>query len=248
MKPSSLRLSPPLASTRHALFLDFDGTLVEHAEHPDRAVVPDQLIATLIGLERRLGDALAVVTGRRLESLDAKLAPLRLRAAGLYGAQLRADPAAEPVESRTLAGLHAQMRAAFASEPRIWIEDKGAAVAVHYAEVPARAADIRAALVAASAGLRVDILLGRGVIEAVAGGHGKDVAIRRLMREAPFRNRIPIFLGDDLSDEAGIREVQTLGGIGIKVGAGESAAEWRLAGTGAVYDWLRESLWSLPDV
>lgn len=247
MKRSSPRPAPPLPTARHALFLDFDGTLVESPAHPEQAIIPDALCGMLAGLERRFQGALAIVTGRRLESLDERLAPLKLCGAGLHGAQLRVS-AREPIEeARSLEGILPQVQALFVDEPAVRLEDKGAVIAVHCPDAESGAATVRRALVPLAAEARLEIIEGSGVFELIARGHGKDVAVRRLMRHAPFQHRLPVFIGDSASDEAGIREAQTLGGIGIKVGRGDTVAGWRLENPAAVIDWLRNALWSLPD-
>ncbi|GAC1624923.1 MAG: trehalose-phosphatase [Nevskia sp.] len=248
MKLKHARQVPPLPTSRHALLLNFDGTLIERAEHPVQAAVPEVLHGLLAGLERRLEGALAIVTGRRLESLDAALSPLRLRAAGVCGAQLRAAPDEAAVEARALVGIVERLQERFAGNDAIRIEDKGAAIAVHYREGAMNPAAIEASMVSAIAQQRLDIVAGKGVFEIRSHGHRKDLAVRELMSRPPFRHRIPVFVGDDASDEDGIREAQTWGGIGVKVGAGHSAAQWRLADPAAVVAWLRETLWSLPDV
>ena len=71
-----------------ALFLDVDGTLLELAERPERVVTPAGLISTLARTERKLGGALALISGRPLDDLDRLFAPLRLRASGVHGAEV----------------------------------------------------------------------------------------------------------------------------------------------------------------
>ncbi len=53
-----------------ALFLDFDGTLVEIAPRPEAIEVAPDLVDTLETLRRRLGGALALVSGRPIDQLD----------------------------------------------------------------------------------------------------------------------------------------------------------------------------------
>ncbi len=59
------------------------------------------------------------------------------------------------------------------------------------------------------------------------------------MQEAPFAGREPVFVGDDLTDEAGFSVVNQLQGMSVKVGAGETQAHWRLADAAAVRTWLQ---------
>ncbi|HUO53489.1 MAG TPA: trehalose-phosphatase [Rhodoblastus sp.] len=75
-----------------ALFLDFDGTLVDIAPTPDAALAPPGLPELLRRLSNSLGGALAVVSGRGIADIDHRLQPFRGRAAGVHGAEIRIDP------------------------------------------------------------------------------------------------------------------------------------------------------------
>ncbi|WP_273455772.1 trehalose-phosphatase [Nevskia ramosa] len=241
---TELSNQPPALTAGHALFLDFDGTLVALADHPDRIIVPALLLETLAVLERQLDGALAIVTGRSLESLDGFLGPLKLRAAGIHGAELRHDPSNPTTDVASLGDLAARLNARFAGDPHVWIEDKRAAVAVHYRQAPERQNELFAVVtdIVSAQGSDLEIISGKCVFEARRHGHGKDAAVRALMSGAPFRNRIPVFVGDDRTDEDGIREVQAQGGFGIKVGTGASEAQWRLSTPVSVLVWLRAQL------
>ena len=77
------------------LFLDVDGTLLDLAPHPDAVAVPMDLIHVLATAERRLAGALALISGRPIAALDRLFAPLRLRASGVHGAEIRCAPDAQ---------------------------------------------------------------------------------------------------------------------------------------------------------
>ena len=240
----------PLAASA-ALFLDFDGTLVEIAERPDLVRVPQELPDLLQTCATRLQGALAIVSGRRLLDVDQFLQPLRLAGAGLHGAELRLAPqsAIERTTSLDLAGLEAALRAELGEwQPQLLIENKGAALAVHYRSAPHLATAAEHALrravetTPANPAEPLEIVAGKFVYEARVRGISKGSAVRALMASAPFAGRMPVFVGDDLTDEDGIRAVQKLGGFGIKIGDADSAARHRLRDPQALLAWLRLGL------
>jgi trehalose 6-phosphate phosphatase len=230
---------PPPPGSHDALFLDFDGTLAELAEHPDRVKIPAELPGLLACAAAALDEALAIVSGRRLASIDALLEPMRFCGAGLHGAELRLDPreTAPPLQPR-MDQAAAWLAARLEGEARLWVEDKGLALALHYRGAPQRAGDARKLLEQAVEGLEMEILAGHDVFEARPRGVNKGEALRTLMRGAPFAGRRPVYVGDDTTDEDGIAAAQALGGIGIRVGAGPSAAAYRLENPEAVRAWL----------
>jgi trehalose 6-phosphate phosphatase len=230
---------PPSPNCRDALFLDFDGTLVELAERPSLVRVAPELPALLACASASVGEALAIVSGRRLASIDALLAPMRFSGAGLHGAELRSDPrqAAPPLDP-ALTATAQWLAARIEDHPGLWLEDKGAALALHYREPGPQAAAAERLLREAVAGLEVEVIAGRLVFEARPRGADKGAALRALMQSPPFAGRRPVYVGDDLTDEDGIAAAQSLGGFGIKVGHGPSRADARLENPAAVLDWL----------
>lgn len=221
------------------MFLDFDGTLAELAERPHLVRIPAELPGLLACAAAALGEALAIVSGRRLASIDALLQPMRFSGAGLHGAELRLDPreSAPPLQrgmDRAAAWLSARLDAG----STLWLEDKGLALALHYRGAPQARDEARELLRQAVEGLDAEIISGHDVFEARPRGANKGAALRALMRVAPFAGRRPVYVGDDTTDEDGIAAAQALGGIGIKVGAGPSAAKFRLDDPAAVRAWL----------
>lgn len=247
MADSNENARPPLLSGAAALYLDFDGTLADIALHPGQVVVREPLPSLLLALRERLAGAVAVVTGRPLAAVDALLRPARLAGAGLHGAELRL-PDGEIVRAANPDGItnlvHA-LRDRFGGDPRLLIEDKGAGVALHFRRAPEREAECVAALRELAAAPELEVLVGHRVVEARARGSNKGLALRRLAARSPFSGRAPVFIGDDVTDEDGFVAARELGGHGIKVGAGATAARYRMAAVGQVHDWLSASLAAL---
>lgn len=237
-------MKPEQLHGQDALFLDFDGTLVEIAEHPAAICVPAWLPQLLSCLQRRLRGALAVVSGRPLAELDHWLQPFASAAAGLHGAELR-RAAGAPIE-RTLridlSGTAAQLAPAVAGMPGVWLEDKGSALALHFRAAPQfeQACLALARSVASESGLQV--LRGRMVVELKSAAADKGSAVQRLMLEPVFVSRRPVFIGDDITDEDGFAAVHRLSGRSIRVGPGPSIARFRLANVPATLDFLTRAL------
>jgi trehalose 6-phosphate phosphatase len=236
--------APPLLAPHFALFLDFDGTLAEIAARPGDVVVDRELPAILESLATRLGGAVAVVSGRRLADLDPLLAPVQLPAAGQHGAELRPRPGGT-VQLRTPAGVatiaHA-LHDRFGWDERLLIEDKGAAVALHFRQAPERALEcLQAMRELAAPWPDLEVITGKRVVEARGRDADKGKALQAFAREAPFAGRPPVFVGDDRTDEDAFAAVGGAGGYGVKVGTGPTHARYRCASVTDVRAWLRAS-------
>ena len=235
---------PRLSAHRSALFLDFDGTLADLASRPDAVVVPPDLPSLLDALHRRLGGAFAIVTGRSRADLLALLPAFHWPAAFEHGAVRRSahgvDVQADGID---LAPVIAAAQALTARHHGLLVEVKQTSLALHYRLNPALATtceDTLGAAIAAVPGLQ--LLRGKAVVEVKSARVGKGRAIEAFMGETPFAGRLPLFAGDDVTDEAGFEAVQRLGGVGIKVGDGPSTARHRCAHPRALRAWLRDTM------
>jgi trehalose 6-phosphate phosphatase len=239
----------PAASRDFGLFLDMDGTLVELQETPAEVVVGDSLKTLLVEVSQRLQGAVALVSGRSIETLDALFAPLIFPAAGLHGVERPgASGARRGVNycDPALAAARLALTAFVESHPGTLLEDKGRALALHFRLAPefedgARQA-VSAALHALASGYHVQE--GKMVLEIKPHGFSKATAIEEFLEEQPFARRTPVVVGDDLTDQAGFRLVEALGGISIAVGH-RVQGQWRLDNPAAVRRWLG-SIAALP--
>jgi trehalose 6-phosphate phosphatase len=237
---------PDLLTPRSALFLDFDGTLTDIAPRPDAVVLHDDLPELLKQLQQRLGGAVALVTGRAQDDIDPMLAPWRLTLPVAYehGAVRRsADQTLSLAEQPPLARALAAAQSLADRHPGLLVEHKRMSVALHFRQAPELASDCLATMAEAAgqdAGLQ--LLHGKAVVEVKSARVGKGLAIEAFMAEPPFAGRVPVFVGDDVTDEPGFVAVQRLGGDGIKVGRGETAAAHRIDDPTALRHWLQQSL------
>lgn len=237
---------PPHLTEAHALFLDVDGTLLKIAPSPDQVVVPEALIDLLAVLSAQRGGALALVSGRRIDTLDRLFAPLTLDTIGLHGLEMRhvgmlsPAPMPEPALGR-LKPVLADLATRF---PGVWIEDKGPSIATHFRQAPGAEAavrDIIGSFVAAQSGT-LTLQPGKAVLEVRPRSADKGQGITTLAARPPFAGKIPVFIGDDLTDESGFLAVNRLGGISVRVGEpAETAARYRLDDVARVHLWLSSS-------
>ncbi|EAU41529.1 HAD-superfamily hydrolase subfamily IIB [Fulvimarina pelagi HTCC2506] len=237
---------PPIDPASHAIFLDFDGTLAELVDDPDAVALPEGTLDPLIALQRACGGALAIVSGRKVSDLDRFLAPLSFAAAGVHGLERRVEPGGETTRLMTadeLDPVREALNGLVEENPRLQLEDKGLALVVHYRTAPDLKDTARSAVKHAVKD-RDDLLVmdGDNIVEVHPAGMNKGRALAAMMEDAPFKGRIPVYAGDDTTDEYALEEVKRRGGISIKVGSRNSAAEYRLADVEAVHRWIAETI------
>ncbi|MDB5964268.1 MAG: otsB [Polaromonas sp.] len=234
----------PVLGPETALFLDFDGTLVDIASQPELVAVPAGLVDMLGRLSEALGGALAIVSGRALADIDRFLSPLTLPAGAEHGAVHRLQQ--DTVRHLAAPDLRDVQRVALALAQQhagLRVEIKSAAVALHYRHAPElESVCLEAMAEAVKRTPGADLMHGKFVFEIKPAGVSKGSAIRAFMGQEPFTTRVPVFAGDDTTDEAGFAAVQDLGGHGIKVGTGPSAAAWRCSTPTVLREWLTAAL------
>jgi trehalose 6-phosphate phosphatase len=226
------------------LFLDVDGTLLDLAPHPDAVEVPSALIDALAAAERRLDGALALVSGRRIATLDRLFAPLRLRASGVHGAEFRClcgGPVRMLAERQMPAEARSELVRLLERFPGTFAEDKGASLAVHCRAVPCSAGELAADLARLTmrfAEFDLELAPGDLVFEIRLPGFDKGTAIESFMAKMPFRDRRPVFVADDAMDRAGFDAVLARGGLAYSVGRKLSGLSGCFPRPAAVRAWL----------
>jgi trehalose 6-phosphate phosphatase len=235
--------SPPPADRAWAYFLDIDGTLIDIAPTPSTVRVSAELPMLLERLRASTGGAVALVTGRALAEVDRLLPGLALPGAGQHGVERRDHLGAiavaverAPEHERAFARLARLVE----THRALVLEDKGRSFAVHYraaAHLEERVHEVARA-VQLELGPQYALRPGKCVVEIAPSNANKGKAIEAFLESHPFRGRVPVFVGDDATDEDGFRVVNALGGHSVKIGSGPSCARWRLPTSDAVARWL----------
>ncbi|WP_456267313.1 trehalose-phosphatase [Kushneria sp. AK178] len=233
----------PDSSRAWALFLDLDGTLVELVDHPDDIAVDDALTTRLKTLTTLLDGAVAVISGRAIDDLDRHLSLPGLAMSGQHGAEWRDSQGERHIaghHQKALEAVRQRVRKQVERDEALYLEDKGASLALHYRHRP-EAGDILKRELTALVDDHSDVLelhQGKLVFEIKGHGYDKGTALERFLSVPPFSERCPVFIGDDRTDEDGFRTVNAHQGMAIKVGTGDTIAGSRLKDPEAVHEWL----------
>jgi trehalose 6-phosphate phosphatase len=206
--------------------------------------VPQPLLDVLQDLDKYLRGAVAVVSGRPIAQIDDFLEPLCLPVAGVHGMERRgADGRLHLLDAHPLDRVEAAARQLAAQHPGLLVEHKRGSLALHYRLAPdLEELCLRTLQQAVDASPGLALLRGKMVAEAKPARASKGHAIEDFLAEPPFAGRTPVFIGDDVTDEAGFSTVQSLGGTGIKVGPGDTVASRRLADPTALRGELEAAL------
>lgn len=234
-----------------AFLLDVDGTLLDIAPTPAEVVVPEPLRQTLSSLWRLSGGAVALISGRTIEEVDRTFAPLRLPAAGAHGAEVRIAPDAAPVRVDGELDAELRRRVAALALPGMLVEDKGSSIAIHYRQVPDQERPLRAAIDALCENMppgTVEVLPGKAVVELKLPQFNKGTAVRRILAERPFAGRRPLYIGDDITDQAAFSVLPEFDGIGLSVGRHLPGARLAFTTAADVRRWLERIVREAQDV
>jgi trehalose 6-phosphate phosphatase len=218
IKPGDLARIAPISSC--AYFLDADGTLLDIMPRPEDVVADHGLRTLLAGLAGATRGALALVSGRAIKDIDRIFAPLIFPVSGLHGAEIRF-----PDRSRSGSPNDGAMNCVrrpladfMAARPGLRLEDKGAALAVHFRQTPELAHEVLEFLGALAQQSGLAVQEGKMVVELKQAHHDKGKSIAALLAYPPFLGRKPVFIGDDLTDESGFLFVNAQGGVSVRVG------------------------------
>lgn len=203
--------------------LDFDGTLSEIVSDPDAAVLVDGAAEALAAMAEQC--PVAILSGRDLADIHARVGVPGVWYAGSHGFEMVGPDGTEYQNPDAAAALPALQRAADALCDRlgsitgIYVERKRYAVAVHYRNASAESvAEVVAATHGYGTRFGLRVTTGRKVVELRPDiDWDKGSALKWIQDRLPPESRlIPIYIGDDLTDEDAFDALRARG-IGIAV-------------------------------
>lgn len=226
-----------------ALFLDFDGTLVGFQDDPYSVHLSESEVACLLALKDSLGGALAIISGRDIGDLSARV-PIELWRMGNHGLYSAAPNMPPPRDLPQFSSdLRRKIDQLLSEIPETWIEDKGPVLAIHHRKNPEMGLHIAQTILPMLASSKSYVIqIGNCVVEVKPAAANKGLALRKHMTSDPFRGRVPIMIGDDTTDEDGFIAAKKLEGFGIKIGLGPTQARYTLSNIQDLYRFLRTAI------
>lgn len=204
----------------YALFLDIDGTLLDFSSSPEKVMVPPELPVTLRTLQQCLHGALALISGRQLKDIEA-LFGSTIAIAAEHGALLRtADDVMIFTTAPDLAleDFKRELHAAITAYPGVMLEEKSYGVTLHWRAAPTKAKALKSLVQTLIVPYEtLTMLPAHAALDIRIRGTDKASALETFMTLPPFTGRLPLFIGDDVTDEPAIARAAALGGIGLHV-------------------------------
>lgn len=231
-------------SNQVVLFLDIDGTISEFHPDPDKSIIHPEIINILKNLQQYI--QLILVTGRSILQAQKLIHPLQWNIAGSHGLELiyQADlKTLISLNKPQLQALKQYIQEQAVQIPDLRIEVKDYSVALHFREHPQLEDRVHAfALECLNQFSDFELKAGKYVFELVPKGANKGSAIQQIIQQYHLTDHYPMFIGDDLTDEAGFKVINALHGCSIKVGLGQTLARYRLENVSQVQAFLKEFL------
>ena len=230
------------------LFLDYDGTLTPIVSRPEMALCPSEVKRLLVRLRDLPGIYLAIISGRSLEDLREKVGVSGIVYVGNHGLEIE-NPAGSHKKVLVLTRkwelnrITQNLQDSLKKIPGVLFEDKGPILSVHYRNVPQRF------FLKVSRAIEEQLQQWRDHWKKASGkmvfeirpnvDFHKGKAVREILKGFPSKRLLPIYLGDDQTDEDAFR---VLKGQGISVFVGlagfPSGADFFLRNPDEVLDFL----------
>lgn len=226
---------------QYCLFLDIDGTLSEFHIDPSQSFIPQSTLQTLQQLID-LDITVIAMTGRSVKVASQLFFPLQAPIAGTHGLEIQIDQETKLntcVDEIDISLLQYNVQKACLAYPQLLIENKDYSVAIHYRQYPELAEIVKKiALNIQCMHPKFKMNEGKYVFELLPAEADKGRAIQKILDHFNFTHVLPIFIGDDKTDESGFKIINHYHGVSIKVGEEQTQAHYRLKNVADVAHFL----------
>jgi len=241
------------------LLCDYDGTLTAIEDSPEMAKLTNETRELLSALVHKPGLVIGIISGRALADIRERVSILGIVYAGNHGFEIVGPgvqfihPLTEEIGS-ILRMMGAVLERTAGKIRGVLVENKGMTLSVHYRLVD----ETQLPKVNSIFENTVDTARKMGKIKTTSGkkvheirpaidwhkGKAVELIVNRYSPAGRKQQALPMYLGDDLTDEDAFKAVNTLGGISILIGDANqaSAADYYLNSTSEVNSFLAELL------
>jgi len=209
-----------ITKKRLAVFLDIDGTLIDFANKPNEIIVPKNLKHLLYYLNNKVDGTLALISGRMIVDIERIFNPLKFYSSGSHGLEFKDSFERYIIfNNKNIPKKIKKELSNFAKTyPGSFIEEKKFSIAFHYRNIPNIKLKALKAISNFTHKSNYKILQGNHVIELIPANINKGKAIAYFMKKPLFSKKIPLYIGDDYTDEFGFKFINDIGGFSVKVG------------------------------
>lgn len=220
----TLQIQKKILKSDHIfLFLDYDGTLVFFKEKPTDVTTPQHVKHIIRQLIKNQKVTVVIVTGRPLQEIRKLLTIRGLSFIALHGLSIKTpnepqDNWDQATQARLIVkAIKNDMQKKLKKEKRAFLEDKELTLALHYRLLPSKKAHplreaFKTTVLTLDKKKILEIMNGAKVIEARPKGWNKGKAVELfLARHEKGKNNLPIYIGDDITDEDAFRVLKKRG-------------------------------------
>lgn len=226
---------------KYCLFLDIDGTISEFNADPKLSFIPRKTLDIIHQLQQ-MEILVCAVTGREVNVAIQLFHPVQLPIAGTHGLEIQINSNHKLITYTPDLHFHnlkKEIKNLCVTYPELLIEYKAYSIALHYRKHPELANIAKDIMQNLQLNFpMMKLVEGKYVFELLPNQANKGWAIQSILEYFNLQNTVPIFIGDDLTDEAGFSTIHQYDGISIKVGQGDTNAQFRLKDVASVTEFL----------